>query len=134
MTLTLIAVAPKAEPNADATLLRVPEGLDLGPRWRDHERAVSSYVPEDWFLCGVTQEGKERDTCFHMSWLHLALYDYAWPAYECERCVGQDQWAGCYCQHHGLPGPCVEVGAARALARDVWSVVARRCGLYDPAR
>jgi hypothetical protein len=111
MALTLIAVAPEAEPNADATVLRVPEGLDLGPRWVDHERAVASYVPEEWFLCAVTQEYRERDTCFHMSWLHAALYDYAWPPYKY-----------------------VEVGAARALARDMWSIVARRCGMYDPAR
>lgn len=134
MTLTLIAVVPKAEPNADATRLRVLEGLDLGQRWSDHERAVASYVPVSHFLCGFEELHRERVHAFHMSWLHRALYDYAYPDYECEQCVGQYLWAGCECHHHGLPGPCVEIGALRALARDVWSVVARRCGMYDPGR
>lgn len=37
---------------------------------------------------------------------------WLYPSYECELCVGQEPWQGCYCAHHGAvaaggdgPGP-----------------------------
>jgi hypothetical protein len=32
----------------------------------------------------------------------------AYPHYECECCIGQEWWRGCYCQYHDCIGPCEE--------------------------
>lgn len=70
-----------------------------------------------------------------MSWLHLLLFDLAWPAYECTTCVGQEPWRGCYCQYHGAEAPCLGPSWARHnIYRPLWSIIARRCGDYDPGR
>lgn len=33
------------------------------------------------------------------------LYKLAWPSYDCEQCVGQDWWQGCYCAYYGASAP-----------------------------
>lgn len=37
--------------------------------------------------------------------LRRFLYELAWPHYDCELCVGQDPWHGCWCSYHGAPVP-----------------------------
>lgn len=39
------------------------------------------------------------------SWLHKLIHDTAFPRYECEQCVGQEPWQGCYCDYHGASAP-----------------------------
>lgn len=34
------------------------------------------------------------------------LISKAYPMYDCECCVGQDWWQGCYCHYHGAVAPC----------------------------
>jgi hypothetical protein len=29
----------------------------------------------------------------------------AFPSYECEQCVGQEPWRGCYCAYYGASAP-----------------------------
>jgi hypothetical protein len=40
-----------------------------------------------------------------------------WPSYECELCVGQDAWQGCYCAYYGSPRPSHGPSRARVIAR-----------------
>lgn len=36
--------------------------------------------------------------CNHVKkWAYVRL----WPAYDCEQCVGQEYWQGCYCAYYG---------------------------------
>jgi hypothetical protein len=39
-------------------------------------------------------------------WLRWRLRVFAFPCYECEHCVGQEPWHGCYCAYHGALSPC----------------------------
>lgn len=48
-------------------------------------------------------------------WTHLLFYKWSQkaerlgnPGFECECCVGQEYWQGCYCGHHGCVGPDLE--------------------------
>jgi hypothetical protein len=34
------------------------------------------------------------------------LRKIGWPYYECECCVGQEWWQGCYCAYHDAYMPC----------------------------
>lgn len=34
------------------------------------------------------------------------LCNWAWPFYDCELCVGQEYWQGCYCAYYEADGPC----------------------------
>jgi hypothetical protein len=76
---------------------------------------------------------EERDTAFYMSWLHRLIYDLAWPSYACELCVGQEEWRGCQCEYYGAIAPYTPPRPIHTLARQVWSFIARRCEMYDPA-
>ena len=38
--------------------------------------------------------------------LHIAVRRALWPPFECELCVGQEYWQGCYCAYHGATAPC----------------------------
>ena len=76
----------------------------------------------------------ERDHAFYMSWLHRLIFDFAWPRYECCQCVGQDYWQGCECDYRGAIAPGVEPERRHVVARKIWSVIARRCGMIDPGR
>jgi hypothetical protein len=40
-------------------------------------------------------------------WLYGRLY----PPYDCQQCVGQEEWRGCYCAYYGAPAP--NVGPSR---------------------
>lgn len=37
--------------------------------------------------------------------LYFWLRRMAWPLYECQLCVGQEYWQGCYCAYHGAIAP-----------------------------
>lgn len=37
--------------------------------------------------------------------LYWAMYVVAFPRYECELCIGQEPWSGCYCAYHGAYYP-----------------------------
>jgi hypothetical protein len=52
-----------------------------------------------------------------MSPLRNLLRRIAWPSYECECCVGQEAWQGCYCWHHGGTGPGVGPEHWRCILR-----------------
>lgn len=39
-----------------------------------------------------------------ISWMRK-VYDLAYPPYDCEQCVGQEPWQGCYCSYHGAVAP-----------------------------
>lgn len=77
---------------------------------------------------------EERDYAFYMSWLHRLIYDFAWPPYECELCVGQEPQSGCYCAHYDCLLPGVPPERHHLWARKLWAVIARRCGMLDPGR
>lgn len=47
------------------------------------------------------------------------LHALAYPGYDCECCVGQEPWRGCYCAHHGCIAPCVEPTRWHLLLRKV---------------
>lgn len=38
-------------------------------------------------------------------WRLLAL---AYPTYDCQQCVGQEPWQGCYCAYHDCIAPCTQ--------------------------
>ena len=51
-----------------------------------------------------------------------SLYNWAWPSFECQQCVGQEYWQGCYCDYYGAscpggPGP----EWWRLLLRRLWN-------------
>jgi hypothetical protein len=46
-------------------------------------------------------------------WLRTRLY----PSYECEQCVGQEPWRGCYCSYYGATAPGEGPGPIRAWLR-----------------
>jgi hypothetical protein len=77
---------------------------------------------------------EERDTVQYMSWLHGLLYRLAWPPYECGDCLGLGPEHGCNCAWYGAEAPGVPCSEWRVHARRLWSVVASRCGMYDPVR
>lgn len=37
--------------------------------------------------------------------IRYAIRRAAWPVYECELCVGQDPWQGCYCAYYKSDRP-----------------------------
>jgi len=51
--------------------------------------------------------------------LRFRLQALAYPPYECECCVGQEPWRGCYCDYHGLVGPGAEPEWWRRVLRKV---------------
>lgn len=51
--------------------------------------------------------------------LRRALSARLYPSYECEQCVGQEPWLGCYCQHYGAVAPGIGPEAWRAWLRRV---------------
>ena len=34
------------------------------------------------------------------------LRSWAYPGFDCQSCVGQEPWQGCYCSYHGCVAPC----------------------------
>lgn len=54
-------------------------------------------------------------------WLRARLY----PSYECEQCVGQEAWQGCYCAYYGATAPSEGPGPIRALLRDLAEPILR---------
>lgn len=77
---------------------------------------------------------EERDHAFFMSWAHRLIYEFAWPPYACELCVGQDHWQGCECDYKGAIAPGIGPERHHLIARRLWAVIARRCGMPDPGR
>jgi hypothetical protein len=59
------------------------------------------------------------------------IHRLAYPGYACERCVGQDEWQGCYCAYYGACGPNnePECGWLTRLAR--WYVDRKQRGKDD---
>lgn len=60
-------------------------------------------------------------------WLRRKLY----PSYECEQCVGQDAWQGCYCAYYGAPGPGEGPGRGLALLRELAEPILRPHAVSD---
>jgi hypothetical protein len=50
--------------------------------------------------------------------LRWRLRRLTWPVYDCEQCVGQDVWQGCYCDYHG--------GVAPGVGPERWRVWLRK--------
>jgi len=44
---------------------------------------------------------------------------WLWPSYECELCVGQEPWRGCWCAYHGAPRPNEGPSRSRVWAREL---------------
>jgi hypothetical protein len=59
------------------------------------------------------------------SWLHELLFGLAWPTYECQSCVGQEWYHGCYCAYHNAFGPCDPKGAFLQRTARRWYLWAR---------
>ena len=52
-----------------------------------------------------------------------------WPSYECQLCVGQDWWQGCYCAYHECAGPCAEPPRWMRLGRWLYAQAVERLDL-----
>ena len=83
-------------------------------------RFFKALVLDQGFVSGY---GMVMESAWGLSWLHRALYALAWPAYECELCVGQEEWRGCYCAYHGASAPGGGVRLRELMARWVWKRV-----------
>lgn len=60
-----------------------------------------------------------RELRYPGRWLARLCY----PSYECEQCVGQEYWQGCYCAYHGASAPCHGPEGWRAALRAIVRVV-----------
>ena len=58
--------------------------------------------------------------------IRKGAYNKLWPGYECEQCVGQEYWQGCYCAYYDAwcpAGPSGEpwwVEPGRKLYEKIW--------------
>lgn len=54
---------------------------------------------------------------YYVTWVIIRLL---YPPYECEMCVGQEPWRGCYCAYYDAYGPAgVETPRWVEIARSV---------------
>lgn len=53
--------------------------------------------------------------------MKMRLYNWAWPSFECQLCVGQDWWQGCECDYFGGSAPGCGPEWWRVLLRRLWN-------------
>lgn len=101
-------------------MIRKPWFLRLRNWW--------NYNVDCWL---VRQRSDYPRSAFGLSWLHHLIYNAAYPTYECELCVGQEGWQGCYCAYHGAISPSAGPHTGHLLLRLIWDRVSKDTGDYE---
>lgn len=89
-----------------------------------HLVVCPEWLPIDSVLCGGTRiplffpgdeifvvilsekwTGRSRWAGSPLDVLRRSIRTFLYPGFDCEQCIGQDPWQGCYCAYYGATAP-----------------------------
>lgn len=68
-------------------------------------RIVSNFMMA-WAVLGIAYPSKRNRKIRYRT--EAAVRRIAYPNFDCQLCVGQHSWQGCYCAYHGAVAPAGE--------------------------